>query len=140
MKPITYGSLAAGIAVVALAVGMTACAPTLKLVADTFDVEIVPEKVQEGAFKSASVGFTAWEGIQDAVERLGKLPRCTEAVKYLCVSQATWNKIKEIEAKASGTLESTRPLIAADSDVELLMSVPTVVYDAQAAIQKAKEQ
>ncbi len=127
-----------GAAYVAIALlWMGGCASTLQFTADTFDVEIVPAKVQQNAYKAASVSFTAWESVQGLVERTGKLPRCTEAVKFLCVSQSTWNKIKEIEAKTSAVIGSTRPVIEAGADdITLLMSVPAAVYDAQAAINK----
>ena len=69
------------------------CASTLQFTADTFGVDVVSKSVKENAYKAASVSFTAWESVQDLTKRTGKLPRCTDAIKFLCVSQATWDKI-----------------------------------------------
>lgn len=111
------------------------CASTLGLVADITGTEIVSEKVQQQAYKAASVSFTAWESAQDGVERLGRLPRCTEAVKLLCVSQGTWDSVKAIEKKTSAALLSLKPAFEAGTDdVALLMSIPAIVHDATAAI------
>ena len=119
--------------IVSLSLG--GCASTLGLVADITGTEIVSEKVQQQAYKAASVSFTAWESAQDGVERLGKLPRCTEAVKLLCVSQGTWDSVKGIEKKTSAALLALRPAFEAGTDdVALLMSIPAIVHDAQAAI------
>lgn len=114
---------------------LTGCASTLKFAADAFDVQIVPETVQQNAYKAASVSFTAWEGVQDGVKMTGKLPRCTEAVKLLCVSQGAWEKIQGIEKQTSATLLSLRPAVEAGTDdVALLMSIPAIVHDAKQAI------
>jgi hypothetical protein len=124
---------------VVLALPLAGCAGTLKLVADTFGVDVVPENVQQKAYKAASVSFTAWEAVQDGVLRYGKLPPCDATHKILCRNEEAWQKIKEIEKKTSDTLVSTKPIIEAGTDdVQLLMAIPAVVYDAQAAIEGAK--
>lgn len=139
MKHLIKGMGAAYVTIALLWVG--GCASTLQWTADTFDVEVVPAQVQQNAYKAASVSFTAWESVQGLVEKTGHLPRCTEAVKFLCVSQATWDKVKDIEARTSATLLSLKPAIEAGSnDVALLMSIPAIVHDAQAAIQKETAQ
>ncbi len=127
--------------IVALCLVLAGCQSTLQFAADTFDVEIVPAKVQQNAYKAAAVSFTAWEGVQGLVEKTGHLPRCTEAVKFLCVSQNAWNHIKEIELRTSATLQSLRPAVEAGTDdVALLMSIPAIVHDAQEAIKKETTQ
>lgn len=134
MKRILQAMALASALVITLGVCLTGCASTLQFAADTFDVEIVPEKVRASAYKAASVSFTAWEGIQDGVKRYGRLPPCEPGL-ILCRHADAWRKIKDIEARTSAVLLAAKPLIeAGDDDVSLLLSIPSVVHDAQAAI------
>lgn len=119
-----------------LAIGLTGCQSLLQFAADTAGVSVVTDDVRQKAFKGASLGFTAWQGIQEGVLKIGQMPRCTEAVKFLCVSQNAWDHIKDIEGRTSATLLALRPAITADSDVELLLAVPAIVHDAKASIDK----
>lgn len=124
----------------ALALSVGGCASLLKFTAETFDVQVIPEKVQQQAYKAASVGFTAWEGIQAATLKYGMLAPCGPGQTLICRDAVVWARLKEIEAQTSASLLSTKPLIEAGSDdVALLLSVPAAVYDAQAAFAKAKE-
>lgn len=127
--------------VLGLSFGLTGCASVLKFTADTFDVEVVPETVQQQAYKAASVSFTAWEGVQRAILKYGQLAPCVDGGPLVCRSAKAWAKIKEIEGKTSATLLAAKPLIEAGTDdVALLMSIPSVVYDAQQAFNAAQSE
>lgn len=131
---LTVQSIAFG-AIFTLAVSLGGCASTLQFAADTFGVDVVSTSVQQKAYKAASVSFVAWEAIQDGVKKTGRLPRCSDTVKLLCVTDDAWHRIQDIELKTSATLQAAKPLIAAGTDdVTLLMSIPDAVADAQAAI------
>lgn len=124
--------------IVSLSIG--GCASSLQFVADTFDVKIVSQDVKQGAYKAASVSFTAWESIQDGVKRYGRLPPCEPGL-ILCRHTDAWKTIKDVEARTTATLLAAKPLIEAGTDdVSLLMSIPSVVHDAQAAINAETKQ
>lgn len=126
------------VAIAALNLG--GCASSLQFVADTFEIEVVPEKVRQQAYKAASVSFTAWEGIQDGVKRYGRLPPCEPGL-VLCRHADAWRKVKDIEVRTSAALVAAKPLIEAGTDdIGLLMSIPSVVHDAQAAINAETKQ
>lgn len=117
------------------------CASTLQFTADTLGVDVISESVQTKAYKAASVSFTAWEGVQRAIEIYGHLPPCQTGGPLVCRSAKAWAKIRTIEAQTSATLLAAKPLIEAGSnDVDLLMSLPAAVYDAQAAFLAAKSE
>ena len=131
--------LTASFLTIALGVGLSGCASILKFTADTFEVDVVSQTVQQKAYKAASVAFTAWEGIQGSIKIYGRLAPCVTDGPIICRSSKAWNKIKAIELKTTNTLQAARPLIEAGSnDVDLLMSIPSVVYDAQTAFNEAK--
>jgi len=161
IRPVATLMPLAGVGIVVLALALAGCAPTLKLVADTLDIEVVPETVQQQAYKAASIAFTAWsgpacdvdhDGVPDAVQDcpagglqkamliVGRAPRCSATVKGpICVPQKVWDKIKEIELKTSSTLQAAKPIIESGTDdVALLMSIPAAVYDAQRAFNDAQ--
>lgn len=141
--------------IVSLSLG--GCASTLGFVADVTGTEIVSDNVRQGAYKAALVTFVAWGGapseeckrgekpaaeciggIQELVYKYGKLTPCGQTASVICRDQKAWDKIKGIEAATTATLASLEPAIASGTDdVQLLVSVPTVVQDAHAAIQKA---
>jgi hypothetical protein len=147
-----------GAAYVAIAMlWLGGCASTLQWTADTFDVEIVPAKVQQNAYKAALVTFVAWGGapseeckaqtkpaeqciggVQELIYRYGKLTPCGSTATILCRDDQAWAKIKAVELATSHTLASLEPaIVAGTNDVELMMSLPAVVHDAHAAITKA---
>lgn len=129
----------ASAAVIVLALGLSGCASVLKFTADTFEVDVVSQSVQTKAYKAASVAFTAWEGIQGAIKVYGRLAPCVTDGPLVCRSSTAWQKIKMIELRTTNTLQAARPLIEAGTDdVELLMSIPAVVYDAQKEVTNAK--
>lgn len=123
--------------VVALSTALAGCGPTLQLAADTIGVDVVTNDVVQSARKTAFVSFTTWERIQDGIKRYGRLQPCVDngQPKILCRDPETWKFIQEKERQVSGVLEAARPLIEAGSnDVQLLMSIPQVVQEAQIAI------
>mgnify|MGYP001017094706 CR=1 FL=1 len=119
-----------------LAIGLSGCQSLLQFAADTSGISVVTEDARQKAYKGASLAFTAWQGIQQGVLKVGQLPRCTEAVKLLCVSQDTWERIKDIEGQTSATLLAVRPAITAEGDIELLLAIPAIVHDAKISIDK----
>lgn len=139
-----------------LALSLASCAPTLQGLADTFGVDVVSASVRENAKKAAYVAFTAWGGpecaddankcgaggVQEATLYVGSQPRCgAEGATVVCISDATWTKIKAISLKTTQTLNRARPLLeAGDSDVALFMSLPAAVFDAQTEINAAKKE
>ena len=124
-----------------VALWLGGCASTLSFVADTFDVEVVPQTVKAKAYKAANVSFVAWEHVQLLMLEYGRLPPCGEGAPVVCRSAKAWAKIKELEATTSATLQASRPLIEAGTDdVQLLMAIPATVNDAKAAFEKAKQE
>lgn len=142
---------------VAAGLSLGGCASTLQFAADLTGTQVVSDDVRQGAYKAALVTFVAWGGapseeckrgekpaaeciggIQELVWKYGKLTPCGQTATVICRDQKTWNKVKQIEAATSATLAALEPAIAAGSDdVQLLMSVPTIVQDAHAAIKSA---
>lgn len=124
---------------VSLALGIAGCASTLSFVADTFDVEVVPDSVKAQAYKAANVSFVAWEHVQLLMLEYGRLPKCVDQGPVLCRSDRAWAKIKDIDFRTTAALNATRPIIEAGTDdVQLLMAVPALVHDAKKAFEEAK--
>lgn len=157
MRRILQVQAATYAAIIVLAVGLSGCASTLQFAADTFGVDVVSETVKQKAYKAALVTFVAWGGapdeeckrgtkpadqciggIQELIYKYGKLTLCENTTSLICRDQDAWNKIKTIELATTKTLASTEPIILAGTDdVALMMSLPTVVNDAKAAIEAA---
>lgn len=130
---------AATIAVFFAACYLAGCASTLQFAADTFGVQIVPQAVRANAFKAADLSFTAWESVQDGFQAyLDAVPLCPpgDSSGKLCRSQSTTDSLKAIQHKTSLAIETLRPAITADSDIDLLLSIPGIVDDAKAALAK----
>lgn len=135
---------------------LSGCASTLQFVADTAGVDVVSESAKQKAYKAAKIAFVAWGGplcqvgdltlpsckaggVQGLILLYGKLPPCSTGI-FVCRSSKAWPVIKDIERRTSMTLAAAEPLIRAGSDdVELLLSLPAAVFDAQAAIDAAQQ-
>lgn len=147
-------------AIAVLALSLASCQSTLQLAADTFGVDVVPETVQQKARKAAKVALTAWSGailpgcettaqprrpaeeciggLQKLIYEYGRLDPCGPDAPYICRSSKAWPFIQAKERQVSGVIASAEPLIDAEGgDVELLLSIPDAIYDAQAAIRGA---
>lgn len=120
-------------AVALLLIGLTACNAT------------IPKSLQENAYKATSVAFTAWESVLVAADKYGDLRPCTDAdkIKLLCREPSAWAKIQSITHRTTAALNVLKPaILAGDSKIDLLLSVPQIVYDAQVeiyAVQTGKE-
>jgi hypothetical protein len=140
-----------------LACALSGCASILQGAADVAGVDVVSESAKQKAFKAAKIAFVAWGGplceigdlklttckaggIQGLALMYRDLPLCRPGI-VVCYHQEAWDQIKVITRKTTAFLASAEPLIRAGSnDVELLLSLPGAVYDAQAAINAAQQQ
>lgn len=128
----------------------------LQFTADSAGVDVVSETVKQKAYKAAKIAFVAWGGplcavgdlklpsckaggVQGLILMYGHLPPCGPGL-VVCRSSKAWPVIQAIELKTTSFLTSAEPLIRAGSDdVELLLSLPAIVFDAQAAINAAQK-
>lgn len=159
MRRTAFSSLAIGVTIVAVALLLSACAKTLQLAADVTGVDVVSESVRQKAYKAALITFVAWGGappaecltkpptlpaeqciggVQALIYRYGRLTPCQNTTSLLCRDDQAWAKVQSIELATTNALAATEPIIMAGTDdVELLLSLPTVVNDAKAAVEKA---
>ena len=145
------------VALVFVGVLLSGCSSMMQFTADAFKLDVVSESAKKKVYKGALLTFVAWGGapteeclagitpaeeciggIQKVIYHYGKLTPCQTTESLLCRDDEAWAKIKSIELATTHTLAATRPALAAGTnDIELLLALPEVVHDAQAAINAA---
>lgn len=136
---------------------LSGCTSMMQFTADALKLDVVSETAKQKIYKGTLVAFVAWGGaptpeclagtapaeeciggVQKVIYRYGSLTPCQETTSILCRDDQTWAKVKAIELATTQTLAATQPAIeAGTNDVQLLLSVPEIVHDAQTAVSTA---
>lgn len=114
MQRITYGSLAAGVAIVVLAINMAGCA---SLVQETVKAIYGDDPKVQDAVRATAIGMRTYEGVLVQVNRYGDWPKkgtpacAAMRTTLLCRDQAVWVRLQDAVRFASPKVHTARQVI-----------------------------
>lgn len=130
MRKITYGMIAAYLAIVTLAVSLGGCA----LIENVGGVD-------QGARRAAKIALTSYaDFVQPAVLTYGGWPYCDPAPKPLCRSRVWWPKIKDYDAKAALSVAAAQAVLESHGSDQGKIDQALTDIDAVVAAFKAAKQ